>query len=48
LKILEEEGLIKNINGKYTAEDKIHDYILNLINEKGKILNGIICFSLEG
>jgi len=39
LKILEEEGLIKNINGRYMAEDKIHEYIFNIIREKEKILN---------
>jgi DNA primase/predicted transcriptional regulator len=39
LKILEEEGLIKNVNGKYMPEDKIHEYIFNLIREKEKILN---------
>jgi predicted transcriptional regulator len=32
LKTLEEEGLIKNVNGKYAPDDKIHDYISNLIS----------------
>jgi DNA primase len=39
LKSLEEEGLIKNVNGKYAPEDKIHDYISNLISQKEKVLN---------
>ena len=39
LKTLEEEGLIKNVNGKYAPEDKIHDYISNLISQKEKVLN---------
>jgi len=39
LKSLEEEGLIKNVNGKYAPDDKIHDYISNLISQKEKVLN---------
>jgi bifunctional non-homologous end joining protein LigD len=39
LKTLEEEGLIKNVNGKYAPDDKIHDYISNLISQKEKVLN---------
>jgi DNA primase len=39
LKTLEEEGLIKNVNKKYSPEDKIHDYISNLISQKEKVLN---------
>jgi DNA primase len=39
LKTLEDEGLIKNVNGKYAPDDKIHDYISNLISQKEKVLN---------